>query len=111
VLARQLPSRESDEENRLQKANQADAARKRYADIFRDVEDLIDEHVEITAMIGLTYKSKLQTLVPSIGPFFTRLPLERAFVANDSTRHISKRRFVSPSFNGVVNGMGLANGV
>ena len=45
--------------------------------------------------------SKLQLLVPGIGPFFTRLPLEAAFKYQDSKRYISSRRFVSPSFNDV----------
>ena len=45
--------------------------------------------------------SKLKLLVPSIGPFFTRLPLEAAFKYQDRKRYISSRRFVSPSFNDV----------
>ena len=45
--------------------------------------------------------SKLKLLVPSVGPFFTRLPLEAAFKYQDSKRSISSRRFVSPSFNDV----------
>jgi IMP and pyridine-specific 5'-nucleotidase len=45
--------------------------------------------------------SKLKLLVPSIGPFFTRLPLEAAFKFQDRKRYISSRRFVSPSFNDV----------
>lgn len=40
-------------------------------------------------------------LVPTAGPFFTRLPLEAAFEYQDSRRHISSRRYVSPSFNDV----------
>ena len=45
--------------------------------------------------------SKLRLLVPSIGSFFTRLPLEAAFKFQDRRRHISSRRFVPPSFNDV----------
>jgi IMP and pyridine-specific 5'-nucleotidase len=45
--------------------------------------------------------SKLKLLVPSVGPFFTRLPLEAAFKFQDRKRYISSRRFVSPSFNDV----------
>jgi IMP and pyridine-specific 5'-nucleotidase len=45
--------------------------------------------------------SKLKLLVPPIGTFFTRLPLEAAFKFQDSKRYISSRRFVSPSFNDV----------
>lgn len=45
--------------------------------------------------------SKLKLLVPTIGNFFTRLPLEAAFKFQDRKRYISSRRFVSPSFNDV----------
>lgn len=45
--------------------------------------------------------SKLKLLVPTVGPFFTRLPLEAAFKYQDRKRYISSRRFVSPSFNDV----------
>lgn len=45
--------------------------------------------------------SKLKLLVPPIGTFFTRLPLEAAFKFQDRKRYISSRRFVSPSFNDV----------
>lgn len=47
------------------------------------------------------FPSKLKLLVPSIGPFFTRLPLEAAFKFQDNKRYISSRRFVSPSFNDI----------
>lgn len=39
--------------------------------------------------------------MPSIGTFFTLLPLRDAFVYQDQVRHISSRRFVAPSFNDV----------
>lgn len=45
--------------------------------------------------------SKLKLLVPTVGPFFTRLPLEAAFKYQDHKRYISSRRFVSPSFNDI----------
>lgn len=45
--------------------------------------------------------SKLRMLVPTVGPFFTRLPLEAAFKYQDRKRSISSRRFVAPSFNDV----------
>jgi IMP and pyridine-specific 5'-nucleotidase len=47
------------------------------------------------------FPSKLKLLVPTIGQFFTRLPLEAAFKYQDGKRFISSRRFVSPSFNDV----------
>lgn len=40
-------------------------------------------------------------LVPTAGPFFTRLPLEAAFKYQDRKRYISSRRYVAPSFNDV----------
>ena len=40
-------------------------------------------------------------LVPSVGPFFTPLALQDAFLYQDFRRSISSRRFVPPSFNDV----------
>lgn len=79
----------------------ADECRKRYLEIFGDVELLI-EHSRASdeSTIGLA-KSRLQKMVPSVGKFFTSLPLKRAFLIEDSRRHISRRRYVSPSFNDV----------
>jgi IMP and pyridine-specific 5'-nucleotidase len=51
--------------------------------------------------VGLHHQSKLKLLVPSIGTFFTRLPLAEAFRYQDRQRFISSRRFVPPSFNDV----------
>lgn len=51
--------------------------------------------------VGLQHQSKLRLLVPSIGSFFTRLPLAAAFKYQDRKRYISSRRFVPPSFNDV----------
>lgn len=48
-----------------------------------------------------SFPSKLRMLVPTAGPFFTRLPLEAAFKYQDRKRYISSRRFVAPSFNDV----------
>ncbi|KAH1292546.1 IMP 5'-nucleotidase [Aspergillus fumigatus] len=72
----------------------------RYAEIFRDVEKLIDDHIdhERNAAPG---KSKLKLLVPTAGSFFSRLPLEDAFKYQDAKRMISRRRFVAPSFNDI----------
>lgn len=88
----------------------ADEAARRYAEIMRDVEVMIDDHISVQNDILLTADtqqhlapppSKLKLLVPSVGPFFTRLPLEAAFKFQDRKRYISSRRFVSPSFNDV----------
>lgn len=50
---------------------------------------------------GREGKSKLKLLVPSVGTFFTHLPLEDAFTYQDTRRFISSRRFVAPSFNDI----------
>lgn len=63
---------------------------------MRDVEALIANH-----MAHQTTHSKLSLLVPSVGRFFTPLPLAAAFEYQDAVRHISRRRFVAPSFNDV----------
>ncbi|KAF9890477.1 IMP 5'-nucleotidase [Aspergillus nanangensis] len=72
----------------------------RYAEIFRDVEQLIRDHIhhEQTNAPG---KSKLKLLVPTVGSFFTPLLIEDAFKRQDRQRSISRRRFVAPSFNDI----------
>ncbi|KAL2758337.1 hypothetical protein ACRALDRAFT_2133209 [Sodiomyces alcalophilus JCM 7366] len=75
-------------------------AHRRYAEILRDVEHMIDDHIARQNSHN-TIPSKLTMLVPTAGPFFTRLPLEAAFKYQDSRRHISSRRYVCPSFNDI----------
>ncbi|KAG7933678.1 hypothetical protein KL904_003938 [Ogataea polymorpha] len=75
-------------------------AKRRYAEIFHDLELLIDDNIEMTKA-GTPELSRLVQLVPSVGSFFTRLPLEKAFYIEDERRAISKRRLVAPSFNDV----------
>jgi IMP and pyridine-specific 5'-nucleotidase len=75
-------------------------AHERYAQIMVDVEALIADHITHQNKPGQP-TSKLKLLVPSIGNFFTPLPLADAFKWQDSRRHISSRRFVAPSFNDV----------
>ncbi|KAL4804151.1 IMP-specific 5-nucleotidase [Aspergillus unguis] len=72
----------------------------RYAEIFSDVEGLLNDHIE-HEISGAAGKSKLSLLVPSVGKFFTRLYLKEAFKYQDQQRFISRRRFVAPSFNDV----------
>ncbi|KAH8816819.1 IMP-specific 5'-nucleotidase-like protein 1 [Xylogone sp. PMI_703] len=78
----------------------AEVAHRRYAEIMQDIENMIDDHIE-HQKVGLQGQSKLKLLVPSIGNFFTRLPLADAFRYQDRKRFISSRRFVPPSFNDV----------
>ncbi|KAK1991571.1 IMP-specific 5'-nucleotidase [Colletotrichum falcatum] len=81
-------------------ARMAEESHRRYAEIFRDVEHMIDDHIARQEEAN-DLPSKLKMLVPSAGPFFTRLPLEAAFNHMDERRLISSRRYVSPSFNDV----------
>jgi IMP and pyridine-specific 5'-nucleotidase len=84
-------------------ATMARSAHQRYADIFRDVEDLINDHIvhQANTPSGFRPRSKLSMLVPSISTFFTPLALEDAFKHEDALRAISSRRFVPPSFNDI----------
>ncbi|KAJ5198699.1 uncharacterized protein N7498_007816 [Penicillium cinerascens] len=72
----------------------------RYAEIMRDVENLINDHIQHHQR-DAPGKSKLKLLVPTVGYFFTRLHLEDAFNYQDEHRFISRRRFVAPSFNDI----------
>ncbi|KAG0650341.1 IMP-specific 5 -nucleotidase 1 [Hyphodiscus hymeniophilus] len=78
----------------------AQEAHRRYAEVMQDVEDMIDDHIA-HQQVGLHGQSKLKLLVPSVGIFFTRLPLAAAFKSQDKKRFISSRRFVPPSFNDI----------
>ncbi|KAL1983264.1 hypothetical protein VTN96DRAFT_286 [Rasamsonia emersonii] len=81
-------------------AEVARATHQRYAEIMRDVEQLVNDHIE-HEKAGRPGKSKLKLLVPTVGTFFTPLMLEEAFIYQDQRRFISKRRFVAPSFNDI----------
>ncbi|KAK0390621.1 hypothetical protein NLU13_0125 [Sarocladium strictum] len=78
----------------------AEEAHRRYAEIMRDVEAMIEDHIARQNHEEV-FPSKLRMLVPTAGPFFTRLPLEAAFKYQDRKRNISFRRYVAPSFNDV----------
>ena len=86
------------EANRPGIEQMAASAHARYAQIMRDVEELIADHIAHQKS-GTHMHSKLKLLVPTVGQFFTPLPLEDAFVWQDQRRQISSRRFVAPSFN------------
>ncbi|MCJ1410253.1 IMP 5'-nucleotidase [Ptychographa xylographoides] len=78
----------------------APTAHLRYAEIMRDVEELINDHI-VHQKKGTQGHSKLKLLVPSVGVFFTPILLEKAFYFQDEERRISSRRFVAPSFNDI----------
>lgn len=88
--------------------------RSQYAEIFKDIGSLVTNKIEFDLRNGqldeeddndikyeLMGKSRLNQLVPTIGSFFTELPLEKAFLWEDSQRGISERRMVAPSFNDI----------
>ncbi|KAK9446689.1 IMP-specific 5-nucleotidase [Limtongia smithiae] len=65
-----------------------------------DIAELIDDQLAHD-LNGTPELAKIRHLVPSVGTFFTSLPLEQAFFVQDAKRAISSRRLVSPSFNDV----------
>lgn len=76
----------------------------RYTEVFHDVEQLVDNTIALDKLHvepGTLPKTRLRLLVPSVGLFFTRLPLKEAFEIEDRRRLISRRTLVSPSFNDV----------
>lgn len=76
----------------------------RYLEIFNDVEKLVDNTIFLDTFEPdeqHVSRSRLRLLVPTLGRFFTRLPLKEAFLIEDKKRLISRRRLVSPSFNDV----------
>ncbi|SCU95181.1 LADA_0G14070g1_1 [Lachancea dasiensis] len=81
--------------------------RQRYAEVFTAVEKLINEQYEVGRQVHLAdldfqrHRTRLALLVPTIGPFFTKLPLEEAFYLVDNVRAISSRTMVAPSFNDI----------
>ncbi|KAJ1940440.1 IMP 5'-nucleotidase [Linderina macrospora] len=72
----------------------------RYAEIMGNIQTLIDEHREFTSN-GIPMYSRLAKLVPSIGNFFTELPLREAFLETNKLCAISARKHVPPSFNDI----------
>jgi IMP and pyridine-specific 5'-nucleotidase len=72
----------------------------RYLEILGCVEDLILDHRNQFEQ-GTSDLSRLSQLVPSIGHFFTSLPLKDAFLYINAKRSMVARRMVAPSFNDV----------
>ncbi|AET40200.1 IMP 5'-nucleotidase Ecym_5451 [Eremothecium cymbalariae DBVPG len=88
----------------LHSVTAASTAREKYKNVFIDIENLIEEKRKIDSDESLTHGlhiSRLDRLVPSIGRFFTPLPLAEAFLQQDEKRAISARTLVSPSFNDI----------
>ena len=68
-----------------------------YVGTMKYFEALVEEHR--AAYKNKDLRSRLKEYVPSVGRFITPLPLSQAFTLYDSKYSISKRRFVSPTFN------------
>ncbi|KAJ3096651.1 IMP 5'-nucleotidase [Phlyctochytrium planicorne] len=73
---------------------------KRYCEILECIEGLILDHI-LHQNTDLPELSRLRQLVPTIGRFFTTLPLRESFLQLNKRRSISSRRFVPPSFNDI----------
>lgn len=76
----------------------------RYLEVFEDVEKLIDNAIKLDQLhkdLHHVSRSRLRQLVPTVGKFFTPLPLKEAFLIEDKKRQISRRNLVSPSFNDI----------
>ncbi|KAJ5119265.1 hypothetical protein N7448_009934 [Penicillium atrosanguineum] len=75
----------------------------RYAEIMRDVENLINDHSKSHVARRRQHPLRLPLITPQfyITNEMTRLYLEDAFNYQDEQRFISRRRFVAPSFNDI----------
>ena len=78
------------------------------ADTFSHFEMLIDEHRSLEESEDPQPPSRLRQLVPTVGNFFTRLPLRRAFLAYNAKYRVTKRRHVCISFNEIRHILNLA---
>lgn len=93
------------------------------ADTFSHFEMLIDEHRRMTdklhseiqsstlhsvAASNVIVQSRLKQLVPSVGTFYTRLPLRKAFDMYNEKYGVTKRRHICISFNEIRHILNLA---
>eukprot|EP01031_Cornospumella_fuschlensis_P032315 gene32315-39082_t len=77
-------------------------AKESYVGTMHFIEELIEEHRENPT------RSRLKQFVPTVGVFHTPLPLGRSFMIYDNKYSITKRRFISPSFNEIRHILNLA---
>jgi len=78
-----------------------------YFDTFKYFEELVEEERDFVAR-GVKRKSRLRQQVPTIGTFFTSLPMERAFRFYDNKYAVTRRRHSAPSFNEIRHTLNLA---
>jgi hypothetical protein len=74
-------------------------------DTFSHFEMLIDEHRFHDESKG---PSRLRQLVPTVGTFHTHLPLRKAFIAYNKKYALTKRKFITISFNELRHILNLA---
>ena len=72
----------------------------RYLEILGCLEELIEDSI-FWSNQGEPDQARLKRLCPSIGAFFTPLPLVESFMEMDQERSFVGRRFVPPSFNDI----------
>lgn len=72
----------------------------RYLEVLGCLEDLIQDSIYWSSQ-GHPHNARLKRLCPSIGTFFTPLPLVEAFKELERDRSFIGRRFVPPSFNDI----------
>lgn len=80
----------------LQHSFVLDALETTAADTFSHFEILIEEHRRLG---DSPQPSRLQQLVPTIGIFFTPLPLREAFLIYNEKHRLTKRKHIQISFN------------
>lgn len=102
---RQFPIQDRDESSlRVVEKKVERTLQSRYLEVFEDVEKLIEDTIILDQLHNDPHhvaRSRLRQLVPTVGKFFTKLPLKEAFLIEDKKRLISRRNLVSPSFNDV----------
>ena len=69
---------------------------------WKHFEELVEEHIKDPV------NSRLKHLVSTVGTFFTPLPLCEAYLEYDAHYHISRRKYVSISFDDVRHILNLA---
>ncbi|KAJ1562739.1 IMP 5'-nucleotidase [Cladochytrium tenue] len=84
----------------VESAPDGDANVARYCEVLECIEALIMDHMAHQSS-GLPELSRLTQLVPSVGTFFTPLPLRDSFLEINKKRSIAGRRNVPPSFNDI----------
>ncbi|GFH59103.1 IMP-specific 5-nucleotidase [Chaetoceros tenuissimus] len=76
------------------------------ADTFSHLEQLIEEH-RMTPP-NSDNPTRLQLLVPTVGTFHTNLPLRKAFIAYNKKYALTKRKYITISFNELRHILNLA---